>query len=324
MLLRSRLIPARGDIPKITKKRRNIVIRENFTPASTPTNANTNANASKKRKYEEMNSVVDNIEHVFTPLNNKKIHIEQNTEIIKIKPVYVLVFDVETTDLFNKKTPIDKYPYITQISMIVYDIQNKKIERTYNQYIKIPQNIEIPEIVTKITGITREICDEKGISIIDALNMFYSEYSSVKSVIAHNIDFDRNVLMGEFYRNRNDPGLLANKWEELYIFRDIIPSRIQIARAVGGYDNKKYNNFEINKNEIRKMYCTMKESQFLCMIRMKNGFIKYPKLIETFRYFFPNEPEPQNLHNSLIDTFICLRCFVMMKWREDITCNIDI
>jgi len=69
------------------------------------------------------------------------------------------------------------------------------------------------------------------------------------------------------------------------------------------------------------MYCTMKESQYLCMIRMSNGYIKYPKLIETFRHFFPNEPEPQNLHNSLIDTLICLRCYVMMGWREDIAEN---
>lgn len=214
-----------------------------------------------------------------------------------MKPVYVLVFDVETTGLFSEKTPIEQYPYITQITMIKYDIINKKIASIYNQYIKIPENIEIPEIVTKITGITRQICDEKGVSIIDALNKFYCEYSNVQTVIAHNISFDTKILKGEFYRNRGNPELRSKKWEDFYIFRD---------SGSGG------------AAAVRNIYCTMKESQYLCKIHIKNNYIKYPKLIETFRYLFPNEPEPQNLHNSLIDTLICLRCFIMMKWREDI------
>jgi len=282
------------------------IIEKSMVPAETQ--------PYRKRKYEEICS--EEFEHVA-----KRRRVET---ALTPAPVYVLVFDVETTGLVYEKTPLDQYPYITQISMIVFDIRNKKIVRTYNQYIKLPAGIEIPEIVTKITGITREMCDEHGVSIIDALKTFYNEYCGVRTVIAHNIDFDRRVLMGEFYRNRAHPELLARAphWENFHVFRGLLEPRQKPVSKKRTTTNTK-TSFKrdgelLDVNTMRKMYCTMKESQFLCMIRMKNGGIKYPKLIETFRHFFPNEPEPQNLHNSMIDTLICLRCFVMMKWREDI------
>lgn len=215
------------------------------------------------------------------------------------KPVYIMVFDVETTGLVSPKMPLEDYPYITQISMIIFDIMNRKIVRTHNHYIKLPADVEIPDIVTEITGITRKICDERGISIVDALKTFYMELQNTRVVVAHNIDFDRRVIMGEFYRNRARAKIRkdAPDWESLSLF------------------NFSQRNEELDQP---RMYCTMKNSQFVCNIKMKNGGIKFPKLLETFKYYFPNEPEPQNLHNSMVDTLICLRCFVMMRWREDI------
>lgn len=251
------------------------------------------AASSRKRRFLE---VADD-DAAAAPL--KKIKIAAPPP--EAKPVYIMIFDVETTGLVSAKMEIEKYPYITQITMIIFDIMNRKIVRTHNHYIKLPAEVKIPEIVTEITGITRELCDECGISIIDALQTFYNEIQNVRVVVAHNIDFDRRVVMGEFHRNRANFGENVPNWENLSIFQGIL---------------------EDTASEPR-MYCTMKNSQFVCNIKMKNGGIKFPKLLETFKYYFPNEPEPQNLHNSMVDTLICLRCFVMMRWREDIASNTE-
>jgi DNA polymerase III epsilon subunit-like protein len=202
----------------------------------------------------------------------------------------VLVFDVETTGLVN--------PYITQITIITYDVKKRQIIRCYNSYIQIPDHIEITAQITEITGITREICDTKGVSIVEALLVFYQEYHAADYIVAHNISFDMKVIYGEFKRNKYDIRDSCPFW--MYLFKTKI----------------------IDKNERRQIYCTMKQGRDLCKIVMtnKNGarYTKMPKLIELFQNLFCGEPDPINLHNSLYDTLICLRCFIMMIWYVDI------
>jgi hypothetical protein len=52
----------------------------------------------------------------------------------------ILAFDVETTGLLPKN-PLDlnDCPYILQMSFAIYNIKNRKIEESYNFYIKIQQ-----------------------------------------------------------------------------------------------------------------------------------------------------------------------------------------
>ena len=56
----------------------------------------------------------------------------------------VLVFDTETTGLTKVKNPsifdFDKWPYILQLSYILYDTEEKMIDLIYDEIIKIPDN----------------------------------------------------------------------------------------------------------------------------------------------------------------------------------------
>jgi len=88
----------------------------------------------------------------------------------------ITVFDVETTglipktDKITKRTPtINDMPHILQFSFIKYNIIGSFVDQTYDQYIKVKESVEIEPIITTITGITRETCDTRGISIIDVL-----------------------------------------------------------------------------------------------------------------------------------------------------------
>ena len=70
----------------------------------------------------------------------------------------VLVFDTETTGLPKKRNTsiyeTDNWPYIVQLSYILYDTCNNYIIDMSDNIIKLDENICIPEESTKIHKIT--------------------------------------------------------------------------------------------------------------------------------------------------------------------------
>jgi DNA polymerase III epsilon subunit-like protein len=193
----------------------------------------------------------------------------------------VLVFDVETTGLIPKKTTdLSLMPSIIQLSFVIFDVNSYQIIQKYNSYIKI-KDIELEPIIIELTGITNEICETKGIHINDAITELYKAYLSCDCVIAHNLSFDKSMIEIEMLRNNI--------------------------------------NFPIFTNPNIPMHCTMMDSIFLCNIIIdgKHGkFRKFPKLVELYNKLFRYVPE--NLHNSMVDVLVCLRCFLKIKLKKEI------
>jgi hypothetical protein len=46
---------------------------------------------------------------------------------------------------------------------------------------------------------------------------------------------------------------------------------------------------------------------------------KFPKLAELFATLFETETPPQNLHNSMVDVLVCLKCYLKMRHGIDDT-----
>jgi hypothetical protein len=75
----------------------------------------------------------------------------------------------------------------------------------------------------------------------------------------------------------------------------------------------------------KNICCTLKDSIKICDIKAidKSGksYLKYPKLVELHEKLF--ETIPNNLHNSLNDILITLRCFIKLKYDIDVndTCK---
>jgi DNA polymerase III alpha subunit (gram-positive type) len=189
------------------------------------------------------------------------------------EPQMVLIFDTETTGLLPKNMPkniwefsdeeLQEYPYITQLSAILYDVANEKICQVFNTYVRIPEHVVIPDIVVQITGITREKCDN-GMPIVDALKMFHNMWSKCGSIVAHNMWFDSKMIKLEFKRN--------------HMYCDIFKD----------YDT---------------MQCTMMQG-------MRHiGANRFVKLSYLYEQLFGALPDVQ-LHNSLVDTIVCLRCYL--------------
>lgn len=216
----------------------------------------------------------------------------------------ILVFDVETTGLLPKADtkgayiPITSYPHVLQFSFVIYNVLTCNIDRKHDFYINVSPEIEISEKITEITGITREMCNEKGRSIITALETFYDCYMLCDSIIAHNFDFDSTVLKAEIYRNRD-----------------------AIAPCCQNLFNTMFNN-----NHSIESFCTMRFGTKICSIMKekkdgKSFYKKWPTLLELYQQLFMDTPE--NLHNSMVDVLVCLRCYLKMRKQIDFCSTVE-
>tara|TARA_B100001093_G_C26826299_1_gene1014186 strand:+ start:187 stop:840 length:654 start_codon:yes stop_codon:yes gene_type:complete len=205
----------------------------------------------------------------------------------------ILVFDTETTGLPKDKAKvneIEKWPYIIQLSYLLYDDSNNKILFYYDDIIKLNNNINISDESIKIHGITRAKSNRKGVNINSALTKFNETLLEANIIVGHNISFDIRMLMVEFKRN-NMQHLFSNSQ---------------------GYGIKEY--------------CTMKKSVNICKLLKTNSkgntYYKYPRLSELhFTLFNKN---PKGLHDSMGDILICLRCYYKIINDKDILkeCNL--
>lgn len=214
----------------------------------------------------------------------------------KKKTNNVMVFDVETNGLLPKdkisavKQNIHLFPYILQLSYTIYNIEKQKCVKTFDAYIKIPKRIEISNLITELTGITREKC-ENGMNILSALRAFHSDFIMCDEIIAHNIRFDKQMILVELTRN----------------FDSIQGSMPSILTT---FSSKYMEHYDV------ETYCTMMNGINTCNIKVegKEGrrYKKWPKLNELYTHLFETTA-PDNLHNSLVDTIVCLRCYLKMK-----------
>lgn len=199
----------------------------------------------------------------------------------------ILVFDVETTGLLPKdnREP-ENCPYITQLSYIVWDLELKTAVEMYDTYINVPSEVEIKPIITELTGVTRLLLDTRGIAIQDALLRFCRAYADAAVAVAHNLQFDRDMILIEMRRN----GI------QFPIFTNQLPT---------------------------STFCTMRATTIYCdlWMEMKNGvrLRKWPKLLELYQKLFNETPE--NLHNSMMDTAVALRCYLLWRYEYQIPIN---
>ena len=203
----------------------------------------------------------------------------------------ILVFDTETTGLIQKNAPLEEFPYITQFSFMVYDVQNELIRSSFNTYIKLPHNVIISEFVSQLTGVTNEICDKQGIPITEALGIFYHTMNVCDCVVGHNIEFDIQMVNNEIVRNLHS----------LKQFPDI---------------KNMFDKYRLMKLGIQTD-CTMRMTVESCSLyrttENNKKYKKFPKLVETYYHLFNETPE--NLHNSMVDTLVCLRCYLKIKFN---------
>ena len=212
----------------------------------------------------------------------------------------ILVFDTETTGVIPRgiknvtMTNLDSLPHIVQISYVICDSDySGKIVKIANHIIRIPKNIIMDDKNISIHRITNEMSQKNGEELGQILIQFANDLNGINQIVAHNIEFDLNIIKAEYYRLSQQS---ANTEKHLLYL----------------------NCYEKLNSMNKKMYCTMKETTDICNVTAVNimdgkTFVKWPSLAELHNYLFGIIPI--HLHNSLHDVFVCLRCFYKLKFQ---------
>lgn len=201
----------------------------------------------------------------------------------------ILCFDTETSDIpktkYENGNKIISYPYALQISWVVFD-DIKNTINTNNYIIRIPNDVQISKKSESIHKITKEKT-EKGECIKKVLQLLNNDIYNSHTIIAHNIKFDKSIIIEECKRNNIDNPFI-NKEEKCTMMMGLDICKIP------------YINFKGER------------------------VLKFPKLIELHNHLFKEPLNENYLHDALCDTLIAIRCYVYMKSQKDLKdiCNL--
>lgn len=207
----------------------------------------------------KLDKIVSNMYQCATEIKIRR-KTDKNKELIP----YYIVLDTETTGLPRDRSnpPVEKNLHIydtariLQLSWAVYDINGKLIK--IEDYLIKPCGYQVAS--TEIHGITEEMA-QNGYMFKSVMNKFCQDLKNIQAIIAHNINFDDNVLKSEMIRY--DLYILLNEY-----------------------------------NKIKKI-CSMKKCKNIVKVIGKSGKIKYPRQCELYKCVIGEEM--MNAHNSKYD-----------------------
>lgn len=112
-----------------------------------------------------------------------------------IKPEEVFLFiDTETTGFPKKgaQVIVPGQARVCQVAMLLTDHAGKPLAE-FSSLIK-PDGWKIDEGAAKVHGFTNEICEKHGMNFRAVLNLFCFMVSRATTIIAHNADFDKQMM----------------------------------------------------------------------------------------------------------------------------------
>ena len=183
----------------------------------------------------------------------------------------ILFFDTETTGLpRNWSAPMsdgDNWPRLVQLGWILAYECGRVINQG-NVIVK-PDGFEIPEQASRVHGITTDVAITTGQPLSYALGMFVIDMAKADAIVGHNVGFDKKVVGAELYRLGFDP----------------------VAEEMRGM----------------MTFDTMTQSTDYCGIRDSRGRVKWPKLIELYRFLFGKDFE--DAHDAMADITATKECY---------------
>ena len=113
-----------------------------------------------------------------------------------------LIFDTETTGLPKSwNAPItntDNWPRCVQIAWQLHDTMGTVV--VHNNFLIKPEGYNIPYDAERIHGISTELAEEQGISIVEGLALFNEVLQKTTFIVGQNLNFDVNIMGCEFHR----------------------------------------------------------------------------------------------------------------------------
>ena len=204
----------------------------------------------------------------------------------------IIFLDFETIGLIPKKilpnnrkideeyTNLEAYnnARAVQMAFVTYHNNGVLYPEPYHNYIIKPDGFYVTQESTDIHRITHQYAMDNGIDINEALDNLEKLLPKVNLIVMHNVNFDKNILLSEAYRQgRNDL---------------------------------------VSKLESKKYYCTMRGYGVKEYVGIPSKYYdgyKLPKLSELHNRLFRERISIDLLHDGLMDAKITAKCFFMLR-----------
>jgi len=159
-----------------------------------------------------------------------------------------------------------------------------------------------PHIV-QISWLMFNVTNGKIISINDhIIQLQPGEEIPEESINIHGIT---NEIMRE--KGENIIEILNKFKNDLFESQIIVAHNISFDENIISVESMRWLDYNMFDNYNNMKYCTMRRSR-----QIKN---KWMKLVNLHEHLF--DSVPNNLHNSLIDVFVCFRCFCKLYYNND-------
>lgn len=218
----------------------------------------------------------------------------------------LVIFDTETTGL---NTELDD---IIQIAAI--EIIKGKIGKSFEVFIKTEKSLENS---IKIHKISNEFLSKNGLQPKEALKKF-NDFIDGAVLVAHNLDFDLNILISNFNRNKVDSNIKSSvlKYDSIELTRRLFPRLsnynleylIEEFNLEGENTHNALDDVKATADLVIHLVNNFIESK----LNQQNEFInknksvlnKFSKNLRTLWQLYDNNSELETSFKEIIDKFI--------------------
>ena len=183
---------------------------------------------------------------------------------------------------------------------VIFDVETTGLPKQRNASL---DDTELWPYIVQISWIVIDIIDGEIISIQDHIIKLPEDVIIPEdSTKIHGITNEMMLASGKDIKY-----ILTEFQNDINQSEIIVAHNISFDEAVIGVESIRNLGFNLFDSYKRNRYCTMKRSRKLCKKWAKLSFL-HEKLFNQV---------PNNLHNSLIDVFVCYRCFYMLYYKID-------
>ena len=183
---------------------------------------------------------------------------------------------------------------------LIFDVETtglpKKKKAELSDFDNWPRVVQISWLVFNVTN-------GKIISINDHIIRLQEGMRIPEESI--NIHGITNEIMRE--KGENIIDVLTHFNNDLMESQIIVAHNINFDETIIGVESLRWLDYNMFDNYKNHKYCTMRRSR-----KIKKTWMK---LVDLHEHLF--KKVPQNLHNSLIDVFVCFRCFCKLHYNRD-------
>ena len=124
-----------------------------------------------------------------------------------------LIFDTETTGMVKWKEPPShpEQPDLVQIAMLLVETDGWRMMSRNSLILQLAPGVEIDPEAEKTHGISAEVCERYGVAPIVACSLFNQLCMQADTIVAHNMSFDRSVMLTALHRLGNRPDRMDGK-----------------------------------------------------------------------------------------------------------------